>query len=703
VRSPDQGSQQPGTSGEGLSKDGVAPDGLLDALPVGIAQLDAAGRVVRVNRALADLLGSEQIGVRGRRLDDFGWRMVGDEPVGVATLLDSADAPAAVEGRVWHLVHQDGRELFVRAWPVRVSILDPEVTHIIVVTEVTTETLLTAGTTDRCEEYRSLAEGAEDVVLVHRDREITWASPSVASVLGTPPPSLIGVDLERLTHPDDVQILPVLVPDAPSATVRLRLRHADGGYRWFSATMAGQWAGRRLEAVYTCLREIGDQVRVEQRIADVQQRVRLAFDASPDGFAILEAVRDDGGTVSSLQLQFVNTAGRELLGIGEGDTVVGTDVRSLVRDVESSGLWDRMLAVLEGGALSRTRTAHGRRRTFDGYQARLDENSLVVSFRDVTDLVEGERLLTRAYEDTAEMRATLETALDATSDGFAVYALELDEGGRLEAMRVVHANAAGAASLGMDPDLMVGMEIREFFPEVVSSGLWDRIMTASLTKAPQCYRVHQVDADGEWESSWDNTVAPVGEERMTITWRNVSAEESAVRQLARTRDEAMYSATHDALTNLPNRVLLRQHLHEALRVCTPDERVGLVFVDLDKFKAINDSHGHAAGDAVLKATATRLSRLIRHGDLAARLAGDEFVLVLTKLASAWTPEPFFTRASCQLSEPVWVEAVELHPSASLGVVLADHERLPSDVDALIKEADVAMYRNKAARRRAEAS
>jgi diguanylate cyclase (GGDEF)-like protein len=336
-------------------------------------------------------------------------------------------------------------------------------------------------------------------------------------------------------------------------------------------------------------------------------------------------------------------------------------------------------------------------RTYDSFQAWLDDDTLVWSWRDVTDALEGEERLGRAYEETAEMRATLQTALDATTDGFAVYAVERDHQGRLIELHNLHTNLAGAQSLGLDPEEVVGRTLHEVLPDVESSGLWARILESYATKAPQFHRVHAWGDDGEWISAWDNTIASVGEERITIIWRDVSREERALRQLARTRDEALHSATHDALTDLPNRVLLREHLQDALRNCPPGERVGLVFVDLDGFKAVNDVYGHAAGDAVLRATSARLARIVRHGDMAARLAGDEFVLVLSGLCPDWLPDHFFVRAMKQISEPVWVDGAVLRPAASMGLVMADPHTQELDVDQLIKAADAEMYRNKAAR------
>jgi diguanylate cyclase (GGDEF)-like protein/PAS domain S-box-containing protein len=490
---------------------------------------------------------------------------------------------------------------------------------------------------------------------------------------------------------------------------RVHLHHADGRrlvvrVRTGRVDPADPGAGS-----FVVLDDVTVEHDLAERLADqaakTEDRLRQVFDASPDAFAVYRVVRDAAGQVTSLLLGMLNAAGLADTGWAPED-VLGMDVRHVIPQAEDSGFLASMHAVLAGAPphLGRyTFTRDGRTRVLEGRSVLLDDDTLLVTWRDVTDIVDGERLLERAYEETAEMRATLQTALDATSDCFAVYALEWEErpGARvLTGLRVLHVNAAASERLGREPEDMIGMELHEFFPDVDRSGLWDRIVVAAVTKAPTQYRVHRFDAAGEWTASWDNTVAPVGEERMAITWRDVSAEERAFRQLAQHRDEAMHSATHDALTGLPNRVLLRDHLAGALRACPEHQRVGIVFVDLDRFKAINDTYGHAAGDAVLCATARRLTYVVRQGDLAARLAGDEFVLVLTGLPTDWTPDRFFARATALLTEPVQAEDVELRPEASLGAVIWAPHTGPADVDLLIKSADAAMYQAKAARRAA---
>jgi len=758
------------------SKDAPCPQAaacvrILDLLPVGVAQLDRTGRLVRANRTLLRLLdhpgdaAASAMSAMPAATDPTAGSLVarlgrfvagvGERDALLARLVASAGTGAA--GEPIELRLDDGREFQAQvsrlgepgsgsgsaaaaaadaAADDDADAADEDAGFVVVITEVTAERRLRAEAVEQAERYRVLADHVGDVVLVHRGRRVEWASPSVLPVLGVAPEALVGRELEEFAHPDDVRNLPVLVPGGPTQQHRLRLRHprGPGGYRWFAATISGRWDGDLVAEVYVSLHDIQDQVVAEQAVARNGRRLRLVFDASTDGYAVYEAVRGPDGAVTSFVLISMNVAGLAAVGRTAAE-VLGLDVRQIVPPPVGDAVHARMLALLERGELPGTRHVvpmGARDLVIDGSLTLLDPDLVLSTWRDVTDAVEGERLLERAYDETAEMRATLQTALDATSDGFAVYRLEFDDQAALTGLRVVHANAAGAQSLGLDPAEMVDLELHEFLPDVERMGLWDRIVDAAATKAPQQLRIH-VFSDGvtgpdrnggpgrnggadptdgppdgstggeapvprEWQSSWDYAVAPVGEERMAITWRDVSAEEGALRQLARHRDEAMHSATHDALTGLPNRTLLLDHLRAALVTCRPDERVGIVFVDLDHFKAINDTHGHAAGDAVLRATAERLNRLVRHGDLAARLAGDEFVLVLTQLAAQWTADHFFARASALLAEPLVAEGVELHPSASLGVVLADPSAGPVDVDALIKDADTAMYEAKAVRR-----
>jgi diguanylate cyclase (GGDEF)-like protein len=160
-------------------------------------------------------------------------------------------------------------------------------------------------------------------------------------------------------------------------------------------------------------------------------------------------------------------------------------------------------------------------------------------------------------------------------------------------------------------------------------------------------------------------------------------------------------AQFDSLTGLPNRNLFRDRLTLAMARADRDERpMALMFVDLDHFKQINDSLGHAVGDEVLKGVAKQLRTLLREADTIARLGGDEFTIILEGLAEPTDAEAVAAKIKEALSRPLFVDGHEFVVSASIGVAL--YPFFSNDADSLLQAADIAMYRAKEAGRNAHA-
>ncbi len=154
--------------------------------------------------------------------------------------------------------------------------------------------------------------------------------------------------------------------------------------------------------------------------------------------------------------------------------------------------------------------------------------------------------------------------------------------------------------------------------------------------------------------------------------------------------QLMRLAHYDALTGLPNRILLGDRLRQALVYASRHRsRVALMFLDLDRFKNINDSLGHYVGDQILKEVAARLTRSLRAGDTVARLGGDEFVVVLQEVNDPADVGVVAQNLLRELTPPYLVEGRELHLSASAGITLYPDDG--RDADVLMKNADVAMY------------
>jgi diguanylate cyclase (GGDEF)-like protein len=154
-----------------------------------------------------------------------------------------------------------------------------------------------------------------------------------------------------------------------------------------------------------------------------------------------------------------------------------------------------------------------------------------------------------------------------------------------------------------------------------------------------------------------------------------------------------YMAKHDELTGLPNRTVLADRVEVlAAHARRADELVVLLFLDLDRFKHVNDTFGHGVGDALLKVIANRLQELVRESDTVARLGGDEFVILLTGIKEVGAVNAVVAKILAAIEQPVVVEQQTLFVSTSIGVAIcpADGE----DVATLLKNADAAMYRAK---------
>ena len=151
-----------------------------------------------------------------------------------------------------------------------------------------------------------------------------------------------------------------------------------------------------------------------------------------------------------------------------------------------------------------------------------------------------------------------------------------------------------------------------------------------------------------------------------------------------------HQALHDALTGLPNRALLSERL-AAVYERQGDRPIGVLFVDLDDFKGVNDTGGHARGDELLVQVARRLETAVREGDLVARLGGDEFAVLLERVEDRRAASEVARRILATLTTPFEVAEREIVISASIGIALRDREDEVADVEEMLSQADLAMY------------
>jgi diguanylate cyclase (GGDEF)-like protein len=165
-----------------------------------------------------------------------------------------------------------------------------------------------------------------------------------------------------------------------------------------------------------------------------------------------------------------------------------------------------------------------------------------------------------------------------------------------------------------------------------------------------------------------------------------------------TQEHLLYSTLHDSLTGLPNRSLFTERLRHAMRRAArhPDDLFAVLFLDLDRFKDVNDNLGHFAGDELLRAVARRLEACIRPEDTVARLSGDEFAILLESITDISDAGRVAERIEEALSFPINLAGAEVTTSASMGIVTSSMAH--DQPEQLLRSADMAMYRAKAAGR-----
>jgi len=204
----------------------------------------------------------------------------------------------------------------------------------------------------------------------------------------------------------------------------------------------------------------------------------------------------------------------------------------------------------------------------------------------------------------------------------------------------------------------------------------------------------------EKERTFDNTLMTISLNSMGLYSQDQGAQKKEhfgtygvardITERKRAEELVSHQAYHDILTDLPNRIMFRDRLELAMMQAQRSKtELAVMFVDLDRFKLVNDSMGHLKGDQLLQQVADRLQQSVRRGDMLARVGGDEFILLLPDFRERKDASAIAEKFLECLSQPFYLDGTELHVSASIGIAV-----YPSDgetIDDLVRHADIAMY------------
>lgn len=450
---------------------------------------------------------------------------------------------------------------------------------------------------------------------------------------------------------------------------RLRLRCRDGESRWIDLT-AAPLAVADDDApppMVLTFDDITDDIEADRRAEELTR----VLEATPDLVAIL----DPSGTT----VVWANEAFRQFL---QPRDAVGSSMLRLLDEwsqahyatlaldgVAQHGTWRGELSLDNGFGdtipVSALLVAHG---DDDG---RIEAVSLVA--RDLSDLRDAEQ---RVQASEIRLAALVEHASDL------VCVVRADG-------RIVYVSPAVQRVLGHAPSALEGSNVLSYaHPDDLERvrEAAKQIVDRPRMSAPIEVRVRH--ADRSWrhlEVMATNLVDNPAVNGLVLNARDVTDRVEAAAQL-------QARAYHDELTGLPNRALLLDRLGEALRRAKERRRlVGVLFIDLDRFKVVNDSLGHSSGDELLREVARRIHDVIRPGDTVARLGGDEFVVVINEMVRSGDAVLAARRLRRAIAKPIELDGHTTVITTSVGIAVSDGSDNPED---LLRDSDTALYRAK---------
>jgi diguanylate cyclase (GGDEF)-like protein/PAS domain S-box-containing protein len=499
------------------------------------------------------------------------------------------------------------------------------------------------------------------------------------------------------------ELLPRLASDENARVAEARARFRDVSRLATRATLvlfvlsvalvivAAAVASRQVAAAQRGLEQRVDE-RTHELAAEVEER-RLAEEGAERSLALLRATLEstaDGimavnadGMVMSYNQKFARMWGipEEVLALGDHATAMAAALRQ-VKDPEAfAARAQALFQDREAEATDLVELADGRvfERTSQPQRTGGKASGRVFSFRDVTERYRSDA----ALRDSEERYAL--AALGA-NDGLWDWDLKT---------RRIYFSPRWAAILGLSPDDVRGTQA-DWFDRVHpddADGLGLEVAGHLEGHRPHfehAFRMRHRDGSWRWVLARGMAVRDAARQpyRMAGSLTDVTDRKLAEEQLA-------YDAFHDALTGLPNRALfmdrLSQVFHRAQR--RAEHVFAVLFLDLDRFKVINDALGHVAGDKLLVTLARRLEECLRPGDTVARLGGDEFVILLGDIGEGRDAVVVAERIQEEVARPVPLSGQEVFTSASIGIAFGG--RGGAEPEELLRDADTAMYRAKA--------
>lgn len=411
------------------------------------------------------------------------------------------------------------------------------------------------------------------------------------------------------------------------------------------------------------------------------QRYRSLVEHTPDGICVHER-----GIVV-----YVNPATVRMLAAGSADELVGQPLTKFVHPASIPAMLDRISTLTTAGAASDP--AEMTLIRVDGVTIQVETVSVLTAWHDhlayqvvIHDLTA--QRLAEAAQRRAEQHFT--SVVSQLEEGVVV----VDPEGRIESINPAAKRIFGTEDI--DDAALIGQAIQTLPLILLDANAQPlpptrhpmaRTLATGETITGYIFGVDRVDGQRRWLSGSSRLLNPDDPRSSAVSsFADITEFRASRRQLE-------YQATHDSLTGLANRSLILSQLAAALATSEDLPVSTVLFIDLDGFKAINDTLGHAIGDTVLQIVAQRLQRALRADDIVGRLGGDEFLVLLAGRSRRVDLDALVHRLRSTMADPIIARGHRIEVNASIGVtpIIPGDPRTP---EAVLHDADIAMYRAK---------
>lgn len=532
--------------------------------------------------------------------------------------------------------------------------------------------------------FRVVFEGAPVGIAIGRPGgEVVYVNETMCRILGRPRDDIRVSTFVEAAHPEHKLRVRVRLRSLEAGEFRTFVRetrfvHPDGTvvHARFHVSATHHPDGS-IAYVIAHAEDITASRHTEAALAASEGRFRAASEASLDALILMDAIRDEDGTIVDFVMTDANENAAELFGVPVPD-LVGKRISAHFPAGHEDALLAKYVSVVETGEPVTTeyRVGHPRVRAEWIREQIVKVDGGVAAT--TSDISETKRVELALRESEERYHALLRHAVDVVcvvdAGGFFRYVspavervlgYDPDEFRRLHPFDILHPDDVGPwmeqwRDLGPRPGARVTIELRARHAD--GGYRWMEVSVRDLRDEPRI-------------------------EGFVVHFHDVSDRHHAEEAL-------LHQSLHDGLTGLPNRALFLDRLGHALdRGHRNGATVAVLFLDLDRFKAVNDTLGHAVGDALLREVATRLRSTIRPGDTVARLGGDEFVICCDELTDVHAALTMAERVRASFSAPFRLEDHELTVGTSVGIAIAED---PTDTpEETVRHADAAMYVAKA--------